>query len=305
MEDVAPRRRESDRPRGRLRKGMYILPSLFTTANIAAGFYAILQTVHGISGEPWHMDFAAKAIGFAVLFDGLDGRIARMTHTDSDFGRELDSLADVITFGVAPALQRTGQLPGGSKAWPPAASMPTADAIELLADNHVRFLHPSVLIDLGGIAKGFAVDRAIEVLRARGVRSAMVNAGGDLAAFGPEARVIHIRDPRSPDRLMCQIEVSNRALASSARRFDPFRSADTVDTAVIEPKTQMPARAVHGATVCAPSCMVADALTKVVMVAGKRAAAPLARFHASAIFVSTDGDIHTTSDWQGVLQHAA
>jgi FAD:protein FMN transferase len=213
--------------------------------------------------------------------------------------------AGAFDIGVAPALQRTGQLPGGSKAWPPAASMPTAEAIELLADNHVRFLHPSLLIDLGGIAKGFAVDRAIEALRARGVRSAMVNAGGDLAAFGPEARVIHIRDPRSPDRLMCQIEVSNRALASSARRFDPFRSADTVDTAVIEPKTQMPARAAHGATVCAPSCMVADALTKVVMVAGKRAAAPLARFHASAIFVSTDGDIHTTSDWQGVLQHAA
>jgi thiamine biosynthesis lipoprotein len=213
--------------------------------------------------------------------------------------------AGAFDIGVAPALQRTGQLPGGSKAWPPAASMPTAEAIELLADNHVRFLHPSLLIDFGGIAKGFAVDRAIEALRARGVRSAMVNAGGDLAAFGPEARVIHIRDPRFPDRLMCQIEVSNRALASSARRFDPFRSADTVDTAVIEPKTQMPARAVHGATVCAPSCMVADALTKVVMVAGKRAAAPLARFHASAIFVSTDGDIHTTSDWQGVLQHAA
>jgi CDP-diacylglycerol---serine O-phosphatidyltransferase len=63
-----------------------------------------LQTVHGNSNEPWHMDFAAKAIGFAVLFDGLDGRIARMTNTASDFGRELDSLADVITFGVAPAL---------------------------------------------------------------------------------------------------------------------------------------------------------------------------------------------------------
>jgi len=104
MEEVAPRRRESDRARGKLRKGMYILPSLFTTANIAAGFYAILQTVHGVSGEAWHLDFAAKAIGFAVLFDGLDGRIARLTHTDSDFGRELDSLADVIAFGVAPAL---------------------------------------------------------------------------------------------------------------------------------------------------------------------------------------------------------
>jgi CDP-diacylglycerol---serine O-phosphatidyltransferase len=104
MEELIPHRRESDGRRGKMRKGMYILPSLFTTANIAFGFYAILQTVHGSPIEPWHLDFAADAIGFAILFDGLDGRIARMTNTTSDFGRELDSLADVITFGVAPAL---------------------------------------------------------------------------------------------------------------------------------------------------------------------------------------------------------
>lgn len=83
---------------------MYILPSLFTTANIAAGYYAILQVLHGTTADFSHFDNAAKAIGFAVLFDGLDGRIARMTRTSSDFGRELDSLADVITFGVAPGL---------------------------------------------------------------------------------------------------------------------------------------------------------------------------------------------------------
>src|SRR5260370_41512870 len=104
MEELTARRRDSDHSRGKLRKGMYILPSLFTTANIAAGFYAILQTVHGSAGEPWHMDFAAMAIGFAVLFDGVDGRVARLTHTSSDLGRELDSLADVIAFGGAPAL---------------------------------------------------------------------------------------------------------------------------------------------------------------------------------------------------------
>src|SRR6516162_5555872 len=99
-----PKRRKEDRPPKRLRRGMYILPSLFTTANIALGYYAILQVTHGTPQDPSHFDNAAKAIGFAVLFDGLDGRIARMTHTSSDFGRELDSLADVITFGVAPAL---------------------------------------------------------------------------------------------------------------------------------------------------------------------------------------------------------
>jgi len=91
------------RPR-RMRKGMYILPSLFTTGNMAAGFYAILEVVHANALNYWHLDNAAKAIGFAVLFDGLDGRVARMTGTSSEFGKELDSLADVITFGVAPAM---------------------------------------------------------------------------------------------------------------------------------------------------------------------------------------------------------
>lgn len=89
----------------RMRKGMYILPSLFTSGNMAAGFYGIVQVLYyAITSEYWHLDHAAIAIGFAVLFDGLDGRIARMTGTSSDFGRELDSLADVITFGVAPAM---------------------------------------------------------------------------------------------------------------------------------------------------------------------------------------------------------
>jgi CDP-diacylglycerol--serine O-phosphatidyltransferase len=83
---------------------MYVLPSLFTAANIGAGFYAITQSVQGTIGDPSHFDHAALAIGFAILFDGLDGRIARMTNTTSDFGKELDSLADVITFGVAPSL---------------------------------------------------------------------------------------------------------------------------------------------------------------------------------------------------------
>ncbi len=103
LPEIPKRRREDRRPK-RLRKGMYILPSLFTTGNIMMGFYAILQVTRGTVAQPWHFDHAAIAIGFAVLFDGLDGRIARMTNTSSDFGRELDSLADVITFGVAPAL---------------------------------------------------------------------------------------------------------------------------------------------------------------------------------------------------------
>jgi CDP-diacylglycerol--serine O-phosphatidyltransferase len=85
-------------------RGMYLLPSLFTAGNIAAGYYAITQSVQGSPSEPGYFDRAALAIGLAALLDGVDGFIARVTHTTSDFGKELDSLADVITFGVAPSL---------------------------------------------------------------------------------------------------------------------------------------------------------------------------------------------------------
>jgi CDP-diacylglycerol--serine O-phosphatidyltransferase len=89
-----------DRPRGprRFRRGAAILPSLFTTGNLFLGFWAIVRTLHGQHAE------AAPLIFWAILLDVLDGRIARMTGTTSEFGAELDSLADVVSFGVAPAL---------------------------------------------------------------------------------------------------------------------------------------------------------------------------------------------------------
>jgi CDP-diacylglycerol---serine O-phosphatidyltransferase len=86
------------------RRGMFVLPSLFTAANIAAGYYAITESIRGSLGDSRAFDHAALAIAFAAMFDGIDGRVARMTHTSSDFGREFDSLADVIAFGVAPSL---------------------------------------------------------------------------------------------------------------------------------------------------------------------------------------------------------
>jgi CDP-diacylglycerol--serine O-phosphatidyltransferase len=91
----------------RPRKAAYALPTLFTSGNIFLGFLAILKAFEG-SRLPWgpnpHFAFAALAIGIAFALDGLDGRIARLTNTVSDFGRELDSLADVITFGIAPSI---------------------------------------------------------------------------------------------------------------------------------------------------------------------------------------------------------
>ncbi len=92
-------------------RAAYALPSLFTAGNIFLGYLAILRTVQGsllVSAHPLeasdHFMFAAKIIGLSVLLDGLDGRVARMTNTTSAFGAELDSLADAISFGIAPAL---------------------------------------------------------------------------------------------------------------------------------------------------------------------------------------------------------
>lgn len=92
-----------------LKKGLYLLPSSFTAANIAMGFLAVIASLRGfqivaINPEQAaiYFDYAAKAIGFAILFDTLDGRVARMTKTTTEIGVQLDSFADVLTFGIAP-----------------------------------------------------------------------------------------------------------------------------------------------------------------------------------------------------------
>src|SRR5215207_2395603 len=92
-----------------LKKGLYVIPTAFTAANIAMGFIAVLYSIRGYHlsfAEPaaasWYFNRAAIAIGLAILFDTLDGRVARMTKTATEIGVQFDSLADVLTFGIAP-----------------------------------------------------------------------------------------------------------------------------------------------------------------------------------------------------------
>jgi CDP-diacylglycerol--serine O-phosphatidyltransferase len=102
-------------PRRGFKKGLYLIPSLFTAANIGMGFFSLMATLRGfqllsdkggrdIAGAAAYFDAAAKAIGWAFLFDALDGRIARMTKTATEIGVQFDSIADVVTFGIAPAV---------------------------------------------------------------------------------------------------------------------------------------------------------------------------------------------------------
>ena len=115
-------------PRKGIRKGVYVIPSLFTIGNIFCGFYAVINSLkaYQVLNDPAAAKIlfnnASVAIGIAYLLDGLDGRIARLTHATSEFGVELDSIADVISFGIAPAVLAYtwgyGNLPGHEQlAW--------------------------------------------------------------------------------------------------------------------------------------------------------------------------------------------
>jgi len=214
--------------------------------------------------------------------------------------------AGIFDVTVAPVLQAMGLLPGPHHDRAAACSHAAiADAIELMPGCRVRFRGPGVAIDLGGIAKGFAVDRALDVLRSRGLPQGLVNAGGDLAAFGPQPYTISIRDPRDPRRLVCDVQVANEALASSGGCPDLFEPSNAASVRVVDPRTRLPMHAIAGVTVRAPDCMTADALTKVVMIQGEASVPLLDHYRASALMVAADGAIDVTSSWQDANSLAA
>src|SRR5580765_2083054 len=214
-----------------------------------------------------------------------------------------DGLFDIA---VADTLQRLGLLPRFDDSVPqPVAHAKTPHSpVELLPRDCVRFTRAAVKIDLGGIAKGFAVDRALATLRACGVPQGLVNAGGDVAVFGLEAVAVHVRDPRRSGRMLLHVEIRDEAIASSANAFD--RPSETLGMAmIIDPRTRRPATAIHGATVRAPLCVLADALTKLVILAGQSAETLLAKYDASALLVSRTGDMFVTQSWAEEMRPAS
>jgi CDP-diacylglycerol--serine O-phosphatidyltransferase len=126
-----PLRRRTDVARRRFRRGVYILPSLFTLANMFCGYAAVIYAIRG------EYETAAPFIGFAIVLDLLDGRIARLTGTESEFGVQFESLADVISFGVAPAILSFtwGLASLGRLGWAAAFLFVTAAALRLARFN--------------------------------------------------------------------------------------------------------------------------------------------------------------------------
>ena len=126
-----PSRRASDKSTRRFRRGVYLLPSMFTLANMFSGYACIVYAMRG------ELEKAAPLIGLAVIVDMLDGRVARMTGTTSQFGVEFDSLADVISFGVAPAIMafQWGLHPLGRLGWAAGFVFVAGAAIRLARFN--------------------------------------------------------------------------------------------------------------------------------------------------------------------------
>jgi len=181
---------------------------------------------------------------------------------------------------IAPILAHWGLLPARLKRKRPGSWLD----VSLLPGRKVRFSRPLTL-DLGGIAKGFAIDAAIETLRAAGARSATVNAGGDLRVFGSPINV-HIRHPAAPQLLSQRIELSEGALATSCPCFTQHFWRRCKVSHLVDPRCGTATTRTISVSVRAPECWLADGLTKVVLYDPKAARGLLAKYGAQALVLT-------------------
>jgi thiamine biosynthesis lipoprotein len=157
-------------------------------------------------------------------------------------------------------------------------------ALHIDEHGNIRKLAP-LLIDLGGIAKGYAVDAAIEALQASGVTSASVNAGGDLRVFGETVFPIMIRDPRAPTKIGFRIDLKDAALATSGSYFSQRTVQGQLRSALVRSADGSAVVNQLSVTVQAPACMTADALTKLVLLSADPRHPLLQQFGAAAFII--------------------
>ena len=260
---------------------------------IEAAFGAVarverLMSFHDSGSDVSRLNREAKAGAVAV-----DPWTFEVLAIAQDLHRRSGGAFDIA---VAPVLQGLGLLPATERH---EGALGKCSAVDLLPGCRVRFRDPGVRIDLGGIAKGFAVDRAVAILKEHRQPQGLVNAGGDVAAFRPSPQLIHIRDPRDPLRPLGAVALVNEALASSAVSSDPMQPLQATRSAIIDPRTRCVVSAVKGASVRAPTCVLADALTKVAMIEGEAGAPLLELCGASALIVLGNDEVRVSFNWQG------
>ena len=218
------------------------------------------------------------------------------THVDPhtwhvlDVARAISEASDgLFDVSIAPELVRQGYLPNH-----PDFSPPDADAnwqhINLLSDHRVH-LTRALHLDLGGIAKGYAVDCAIRALQDAGMASGRVNAGGDLRLFGNTVETIHVRHPHFATQLIPLCQMSKGALATSALYFSGHQIDGHPVSPLINPRIRQSCVESTSVSVLADDCIVADALTKVVFAQPERALAALNQFGAHAVVLDLEPDL--------------
>jgi thiamine biosynthesis lipoprotein len=206
--------------------------------------------------HPWTWQVLKRAQGFAELSQGA------------------------FDITVAPLLCKWGYLPHAY----PADDGATFRDVILESRNAVRFRRP-LSIDLGGIAKGFAVDRAVECLRTAGLESGVVNAGGDLRAFGVKLHPVHLRDPAAHGKIAGIVSLRNRAIATSGIYFSRRAREHSAVSPLVNGCTRQPHIHDISATVSAADCLTADALTKVVLAQGNNFEGVLRSYDADAVML--------------------
>ena len=214
-----------------------------------------------------------------------------------DFSRITEGAFDATT---GPLVELWG-FRGGAPAVPSAAALDSALAVvgstRIVVDRYDRALTlpPGMRIDLGGIAKGYAVDRAAAILRSRGASSALVNVGGNMYALGaPPGRggwTIGIRDPRGGDGIVGSLLLRDEAVATSGNYENFVEIGNRRYGHIIDPRDGRPVDRVLGVTVVAKTAMAADALSTGLFVLGpERAPVALATSRARALFALPDGE---------------
>ena len=183
--------------------------------------------------------------------------------------------------GIAPLLANWDMLPSSGVDY--ANSSITHLNIEA---GTVRSTAPT-RIDLGGIAKGYAVDRAVEAALTAGAHSVIVNAGGDLRVAGDAEEPVYLRNPRNPKQVALAGMLRDGAVASSGIYFSKRLHDGALVSAIVEPKSGKPLLDEASHTIIAPCCAVADALTKVLALSGNPHHPAFARHHAQALTLPT------------------
>jgi thiamine biosynthesis lipoprotein len=225
--------------------------------------FAAIARVHAL------MSFHDAASDVSRLNRAGDGELVQV---DADtwevlrIAQEIGALSDgVFDIACAPRLVVWQLLPAPQQQAPRV--LPSAEVLALEGEGRVRKLAPG-WIDLGGIAKGFAVDRAVEVLQAAGVPGGCVNAGGDLRVFGCASIEVAVRSPRAPGSMGTHLALADGALATSGSYFSQARRGDQMVSALVDARDGHAMVTDRSASVRAPRCVLADALAKVVLATG-------------------------------------